>query len=319
MTRTARDEASGLDASGSSARPELCILGSLNLDHVISAARLPGPGETVLGGDYHEYPGGKGLNQAVAAARAGARTALCGCVGSDQAGVVLRGVARDAGIAIDMLAVVDSAPTGRALIATSSAEAQNMIVVAPGANSALSPDWAMRGVDGAHVVLAQLEVPARAVIAGFRAARERGAVTILNPAPAAATTEELLSLCDFVIPNESEAEALGGRSALLAAGARNVIVTLGSRGVCLSAAGQQDEQLPTFTVDAVDTTAAGDAFCGAFAAGLAQGLTAHEAIRLGTAAGALAATRFGAVPSLPVRAEIDALIAATGSPAARSL
>ncbi len=288
--------------------PELCVVGSVNLDLVVSGSRLPRPGETVLGASYAEYPGGKGLNQAVAAARAGVRTSLCACVGKDQAGTWMRQAAADAGVATEQLEVIDSAPTGRALIATSTESGQNLIVVAAGANAALRPAAAIRGVRGARVVLAQLEVPVETVVAAFRAARGQGAITILNPAPAAAATEELLRLCDFVIPNESEAAELGGAEAMLAAGAGKVIVTLGSRGVSLNSPGRPEEFLDAFAVDVVDTTAAGDAFCGAFASAVTQDWKLLDAIRFATASGALATTRAGAVPSLPRRAEIDALI-----------
>lgn len=292
---------------------EICVLGSVNLDLVASTSRLPRPGETVLGSEYHEYPGGKGLNQAVAAARAGAGTALCACVGDDPAGALLRDVARQAGVVVDQISVVAATATGRALIATSSVEAQNLIVVVPGANAYLTPDSTVRAVRGAHVVLAQLEIPVPPLIAAFRAAREQGAITILNPAPAGAATEELLSLTDFVIPNENETEELGGVEALLTAGVRHVIVTLGSSGVRFtsqsSEAAPTTEHVPALPVDAIDTTAAGDAFCGAFAAAISRQESILEAVRFGAAAGALATTTAGAVPSLPVRAEIDALIA----------
>jgi ribokinase len=284
------------------------VVGSVNLDLVVSGPRLPRPGETVLGASYGEYPGGKGLNQAVAAARAGARTSLCACVGDDEAGTRMRQAAADAGVDTSHLQLVSSVPTGRALIATSTEQGQNLIVVAPGANSALSPDAAIQSVRDARVVLAQLEVPVATVTAAFRAARERGAVTILNPAPAGTATDELLSLSDFAVVNESEADALGGADGLLAAGARNVIVTLGERGATLFAAGQRAAFVGAFEVDVIDTTAAGDALCGAFAAALAQGAEPADALRLGSAAGALAATKAGAVPSLPARGEIEALL-----------
>lgn len=287
---------------------ELCVVGSVNLDVVIVGDRLPRAGETVLGTAYAEYPGGKGLNQAVAAARAGVRTKLCACVGSDEAGAMLRRVAGDAGIALDSLATLESVPTGRALIATSSAERQNQIIVYPGANALLMPEAATRGVRGARVILAQLEVAAETVVAAFREARAQGATTILNPAPAAAVSEELLSLCDFAIPNESEAAELGGVEAILRAGAGAVIVTLGPRGASVNGPRQPPVLVDTPNVDVIDTTAAGDAFCGAFAAAIARGADVTDATRFGTAAGALATTGPGAVPSLPTRVQIDALL-----------
>lgn len=287
---------------------ELCVVGSVNLDVVVVGDRLPRPGETVLGTGYAEYPGGKGLNQAVAAARAGVLTKLCACVGADDAGMMLRRVASDAGIGLDNLETLESVPTGRAIIATSPRERQNQIMVYPGANASLMPGAAARGVRGARVILAQLEVAAETVVAAFREARARGAITILNPAPAAAASEELLSLCDFAIPNESEAAELGGVEAMHRAGTGTVIVTLGPRGASVNGPKQPEVRIDTPDVDVVDTTAAGDAFCGAFAAAISRGAAAPDATLFGTAAGALATTRPGAVPSLPTRVQIDALL-----------
>ena len=244
---------------------ELCVVGSVNLDIVVVGDRLPRPGETVLGTGYAEYPGGKGLNQAVAAARAGVQTRLCACVGRDDAGRMLCRVASDAGIGVDGVERLKSAPTGRALIATSTNEQQNQIMVYPGANALLTAEAAARAARAASFILAQLEVPAETVVAAFREARGRGAITILNPAPAAAATEELLSLCDYTIANESEAAELGGVEAICAAGTGTVIVTLGPKGAGVTRQGQSEVLVDTPVVDVVDTTAAGDAFCGAFA------------------------------------------------------
>jgi ribokinase len=288
--------------------PDLSVVGSVNLDLVVTTSRLPSPGETVLGEAYAEHAGGKGLNQAIAAARAGVSTRFCGCVGDDDAGRRLRQVAAEAGLATEHIGTAPQVPTGRAIIAVSSLDGQNLILVAPGANSALSPHAAVRGSRGARVVLAQLEVPSATVMAAFAAARKRGATTVLNPAPPESVTEELLALCDFVIPNEHEARALGGAAVILAAGARHVVVTRGVQGSALSVLGRDDHAVEAFTVDAVDTTAAGDAYCGAFAAALTEGRDASCALRFASAAGALATTRTGAVPSLPLRWEIDELI-----------
>lgn len=200
-------------------------------------------------------------------------------------------------------------PTGRALIAVAREESQNLIVVAPGANLALSADAASEAVHGARVVLAQLEIPVAVVIAAFRAARGVGATTILNPAPAEAATEELLSLCDLVVPNEHEGALLGGADAILAAGAGQVIVTLGPRGSLLSGPGGE-HAVAAFPVAVADTTGAGDAYCGALAAALAGGSEIHEALRFASASGALATTKPGAVPSLPDRDAIEELLLA---------
>jgi ribokinase len=296
---------------------EVCVVGSINLDLVITAPRLPGPGETVLGGSFAEHPGGKGLNQAVASARCGARTALCACVGEDAAGSELRRVAEAAGVSGEYISVVPTHASGRALIAVSRASHENLIVVAPGANSALAGPEGVRAVAGARVVLAQLEVPPETVAASFEAARATRATTILNPAPAEGVTAELLALCDFVVANEHEAELMGGAAQIIAQGAGEVIVTLGARGSVRTTADGYEHRVEAFAVEALDSTAAGDAYCGAFAAAIALGDDTDSAMRLASAAGALAATKAGAVPSLPLRAAIDELLGtrARGEPA----
>jgi ribokinase len=284
------------------------VVGSVNLDLVITASRLPGPGETVLGGSFAEHPGGKGLNQAVASARCGARTALCACVGADEAGRGLRRVAEAAGLASEHISVASTHASGRALIAVSLASHENLIVVAPGANSALSGPQAVRAIAGARVVLAQLEVPPETVAAAFEAARAAKATTILNPAPADGATADLLALCDFVVANEHEAELMGGARQILAHGAGEVIVTLGARGSVRTSADGHEHRIEAFAVDALDPTAAGDAYCGAFAAAIALGDDTDAAMRFASAAGALATTIPGAVPSLPQRTAIDELL-----------
>jgi ribokinase len=289
---------------------DLCVVGSANLDLVATTERLPGPGETVLGDSYAEYPGGKGLNQAVAAARTGLSTSLCACVGDDEAGRQLRAVMREAGVRDDHLSVAAGLPTGRALIAVARREDQNLIVVAPGANGALGAEAASQAVWGARVVLAQLEVPVAVVVAAFRAARAAGAATILNPAPAEAVTDELLALCDLVVPNEHEAALLGGADGILRAGAGQVVVTLGPRGSLLTGPDGDRHAVAPFPVAVADTTGAGDAYCGALAAALAGGSEIHEALRFASASGALATTKPGAVPSLPDRDAIEELLLA---------
>lgn len=280
---------------------DVCVVGSANLDLVATVQQLPGPGETVAGDSYAEYPGGKGLNQAVAAARAGAKVTFVGAVGGDAAGGVLKNVLANDRIDTDHLAS-SAEPTGRALIGVA-ATGENSIIVVPGANGTVkgSP------TPTARVVLAQLEVPICAVDLAFMAARAVGSMTVLNPAPAQTLDESILRLCDFVIPNEHEIEVLGGVDRLLGLGARAVIVTLGAKGAELhSPAGRT--HIDAFVVDAVDTTAAGDSFCGALCARLAAGDELLTALRFASAAGALCTTRAGAVPSIPTRAEIDALL-----------
>jgi len=276
------------------------VLGSANLDLVVTSERHPEPGETLIGGDYSEHPGGKGLNQAVASARAGATTRFVAAVGADSAGDVLLGVADDAGIDTSGVVTVDR-PTGRALIVVS-ASGENSIVVVPGANT-LCPTASAIDTD---VLVAQLEVPIEVVTSSFVAARDAGAITVLNPAPATPLPPELLAVVDVIVPNEHEVDLLGGVDALLASGVGAVVVTLGERGARVHTEGRVT-QVGSLAVDAVDTTGAGDTFTGYLAAGLSEGLNLVTAATRGCAAGALAATRAGAVPSIPSRAEVDAV------------
>jgi len=283
------------------------VVGSANLDLVATVEHLPAPGETVLGRDYAEHPGGKGLNQAVAAARAGARTAFVGCLGNDTAGDSLHALMHNEGL--DTHVVEVARPTGRALIAVDD-KAENSIVVVPGANACVTisvVDDHREVIANARVLLCQLEIPLDAVEAALAIAKVGGATTVLNPAPAAPLSRQLVSLCDVVVPNQHEIVRLGGTSALFDAGVSTIVITLGARGLRIVT--RQDEiEIPPFVVRAVDTTGAGDAACGALAAALAEGHDMVTAARRASAAGALAATRAGAVPSLPRRAEIDALV-----------
>ena len=290
-------------------RFDVCVVGSANLDLVATTDRLPGPGETVLGHTYAEHAGGKGLNQIVAAARAGARTAFCAAVGNDDAARQLLQVMADDGVDSTAVLRLTGVPTGRALIGVS-ATAENSIIVVAGANGLLEPGHVLDAAASAKVVLAQLEVPLPTVLAALTAARHAGAITILNPAPATAVSAEMLTLCDVVVPNEHEVELLGGLDELFRLGAAAVVVTLGARGAKLCTPDGAETHVAAFSVDAVDTTAAGDAFCGGFAASLASGATMVESLRFAAATAALATTRPGAVPSLPTRAEIDSLLSA---------
>lgn len=282
---------------------DVCVVGSANLDLVATGPRLPRPGETVLATAFAEHAGGKGLNQAIAACRAGARTAFVGAVGRDDAGRRLAAALDAAGVDTSHLATSEQ-PTGRALIAVD-AHGENAIVVVPGANA----DVVGEPLPHARVVLAQLEIPLTTVVAALRTARQAGATTILNPAPAAPLDPDLLALVDVLVPNEHELAALGTTDDLLAAGVGAVVTTLGADGIRVTTPEGEWHQ-PPFTVSPVDTTAAGDACCGALAAALAQGESLGRAVRTAAAAGALATTRRGAVPSLPDRAAIDALLAA---------
>lgn len=300
---------------------QVVIVGSLNFDHVISVDRLPRPGETVSGHGYLSVPGGKGLNQAVTAARQGAEVTMVGCVGDDTSGQRLLQVLSDEGISSTSSRMVAGVPSGTALITVASG-GENTIVVAPGANHELRADDlgpAEAGLGPGTVTLAQLEVPMNAVQATFSIARARGATTLLNPAPAPDhLPPALLSLVDVLLPNETEALAISGQrtpdraaSWLLERGCGSVVVTLGEQGALVARAGERMVVVPAHPVEAIDTTAAGDAFCGALAAALAAGEDLYDGVRYGCAAGALATTVMGALPSLPTAAQVGQLLTAT--------
>ncbi|MFM8482997.1 MAG: ribokinase, partial [Actinomycetota bacterium] len=286
---------------------DVLVVGSTNLDLVATVEHLPEPGETVLATSYAEHAGGKGLNQAVASRRAGADTAFITCLGTDAAGSGLHRLIVNESIAAH---VTDhDGPTGRALISVDG-DAENSIVVVPGANAHLTlgaVESFRRVLERARVILCQLEVPLEAVEAALAIGKAGGARTILNPAPARDLPPSLLSLCDVIVPNQHEIAMLGGTSALLDAGVGTIVVTLGARGIRVVTA-EGDMEIPPYAVRALDTTGAGDAACGALAASLALGDDITTAARRASAAGALAATRPGAVPSLPYREEIDALV-----------
>lgn len=288
---------------------DVVVVGSANLDVVASTSRLPRPGETVLGRAYAEHAGGKGLNQAIAASRAGASVAMVGAVGADEPGERLRMVAASEGVEMEGVIRIEGVPTGRAVI-TVDADAENTIVVVPGANSHVAigdPGQVPTG----RVTLVQLEIPSDQAARALRTARASGSRTILNPAPALHLTDDLLESCDIVIPNEHELELIGGVDHLLARGVGTVIVTRGAAGVRVT---EQTQSGPctwdhaAFAVTPLDTTGAGDAFCGALAACLARGASLSDAVTFGAAAGALATTVAGAVPSLPRRHHIEHLL-----------
>lgn len=273
---------------------DVTVIGSANLDLVVRTKRHPSPGETVLGDDYAEYPGGKGLNQAVAAARAGASTSFVGAVGTDDAGHRLRSVAQAEGIDLSQLVDTNGVPTGRALI-TVDHGGENSIVVVPGANATVVAPSSI----SARVVLGQLEVPLDAISNAFRTGRAAGAITILNPAPATGLPVALLGLCDIMVPNEHEVVLLGGVDALFDAGVATVVTTRGEHGIEIRTAAGERHQIPAPSVPAVDTTGAGDTFCGTLAARLADGAPIHDAAAWAVAASALAVGQPGAIPSIP--------------------
>jgi len=280
---------------------DVVVVGSANLDLVATLDHLPKPGETIVALGYAEHAGGKGVNQAVACARMGARTAFVGCVGNDDAGVFLRGVLENEGIDTTMLRVVDM-PTGRAFINVDS-RGENEIVVVSGANTQVGIAQNPLQLPTSHVLLMQLEIPLTTVRNALQLARRNGALTVLNPAPFKTLDAGVLSLVDVIVPNETESAACGGTQVLLDAGVKTVLTTLGERGALINTHASATSIAP-HKVIAVDTVGAGDAFIGALSAELARGATISDAAAVGAVAGALATTVHGAVPSLPTQTSV---------------
>jgi ribokinase len=299
----------------------IVVVGSLNADLVVRVARFAAPGETVSGHGFAVIPGGKGANQACAAARLGGDVVMVGCVGADGHGELLRRSLAQAGADVAHVASVADAPTGVALITVDDA-AENHIVVVPGANAHLTAARVAEAAavfPGAAVVLLQLEVPLEAVEEAARRARAAGARVVLDPAPARALPDAVVAAADHLTPNQTELAALTGAPVrteedarhaargLLARGAGHVVVKRGEHGALLVGA-DGEWSWPAPPVPAVDTTAAGDAWNGAFAVALAGGSSLTEAGRFATAAASLSVTRHGAQPSMPRRDEVLALM-----------
>ena len=299
----------------------IVIFGSINMDLVARVPRLPSPGETLIGHDFFTAPGGKGANQAVACARLGAATRMIGRVGDDAFRAMLRESLAEYGVDTAGVAIQPGAPSGVAVITVDDA-AENEIIVVPGANGVVGREDLDRleaALDGARVLLLQLETPLDVVVAAAEMGCRRGVTVILDPAPAQPLPEALYAAVDILTPNESEAAALVGFSlddpdaiarasqTLLSRGVRSVIVKLGGKGVFWSN-GLESAHFPTFPVEAVDSVGAGDAFNGGLAVGLSDGLDMAAAIRWGLAAGALSVTKSGAQPSMPDRAAVAALL-----------
>jgi ribokinase len=288
---------------------------------IIKLDRIPKPGETVIGGEFSTAPGGKGANQAVAAARAGGSVVFIGRVGDDDLGqAAIEGYRRD-GIDVDHVLRDKDAPSGVALIFVDK-KGENSIAVASGANARVSPGDVRNAeevIASAGMLLMQLEIPLDAVRAAAGIARDRGVNVILNPAPAQSLDDDLLSKISILTPNESEAEILTGMKvedesgaakaaqALRAKGIETVIITLGSRGAYVSSAGFTGS-VPCFHVDCLDTTAAGDVFNGALAVALTEGKEMREAVLFASAAAGISVTRMGAQPSAPNRKEIEGFL-----------
>ena len=302
----------GAPASG------ITVVGSVNTDQVLKLPRLPRAGETLSGGELRTFGGGKGANQAVATARLGGSVRMIGKVGADSFGEDRRRDLQYAGVDVAALSVDPEAPSGVALILVAE-DGENMIALAPGANANLSPADVTAGWQaGTRVCLAVLEVPVNAVEEAFQLARAEGVETVLNAAPPTSLSASTLGLVDHLIVNETEAHAVCGvdvrdrASAFEAARVLrqlvrcSAIVTLGADGAVIHSA--TGTHVAAFEIDTVDTTAAGDAFCGAFGLARARGQALDEAVRQASAAGALAATRAGAQPSLPTARALDDLL-----------
>ena len=301
---------------------KIVVVGSSNTDLIVQAERAPRAGETVIGYNFAIASGGKGANQAVAAARLGAEVAFIARVGDDDFGRrAVEGYRRD-GIDTRFIKVDPSAPSGVALIVVEKG-GENRIIVVPGANGNLSPEdvrAAEEVIAGAQVLLVQLEIPMETVEEALKLANRHGLITILNPVPARPVSDAILKYVRILTPNEVETSVLTGLSIgslkeaekaarmLLAQGPEAVIVTLGAKGA-LIVTEQEATLVPSFPVEAVDTTAAGDAFNGGLAVALARGNSLKDVVRYGCAAGALSATKLGAQPSLPAAEEVEKFLA----------
>ena len=302
---------------------QLIVLGSVNADHVLQVPSFPRPGETLHGRNYQIIPGGKGANQAVAAARLNADIGFIACVGDDGFGQNIRGTFADDGMDISAVHMIENTPTGIAMIQVSDC-GENSICIAAAANDALTAEIVNQHsaqIAAAKYLLMQLETPLAGIEQAASIAKANGTQVILNPAPARALPDALLAMVDIITPNETEAEVLTGvaitdetsaaeaATILHAKGIATVMITLGSKGVYLSLQGT-GKIIPGFKVKATDTTAAGDTFNGAFVTGLLEGQAIDNAIVFAHGAAAISVTRFGAQTSIPNRDEVEQFIAA---------
>jgi ribokinase len=296
----------------------VCVLGSLNMDLVFTAERFARPGETVIGNSFAAHPGGKGANQAVAAARAGVEVALIGALGADEHARELRRVLQAEGVDHSHVARRANVPTGVASILVDG-RGENQIVVVPGANGKVEIEDLERAEEvlaGARLLVCQLELPLAIVDRGLVLARRRGVPTLLNAAPAAELTPEIWRSVDWLVVNEREAQRTAGAAGapevqlarLLDRGPRRVVITLGARGALAGERGATPRRISPFAVEVVDTVGAGDAFVGSLAASWVRGDDFDACLQSASAAGALACTRRGAIASLPTRAEVEALL-----------
>lgn len=299
----------------------LVVIGSLMMDLVVRTPRAPQNGESIIGTSFGRFPGGKGANQASAAGKLGGNVVMTGKVGSDPFASEMVGAVKECGVDTRYVKVDDTKPSGVASI-TVEENGSNRIVVVPGANLAFDMqdlEDVRSLVESADMLLMQLEMDLKMTEAAVAMANQAGVPVILNPAPAQPLPDSLLKQVTYLTPNETEASLLTdvevtdlvsayqAADVLLAKGVNNVCITLGENGVCLVNK-EQRVHIPGHSVKAVDTVAAGDAFNGAFACALLEGKTAEDALRFANAAGALAVTKQGAIPSIPTRDEVLALL-----------
>lgn len=308
---------------------KIVVVGSLNMDLVVRMPQIPRPGETLLGGIFKTFPGGKGANQAVAAARLGAHVTMIGCVGDDAFGQKLRATLTMEGIDTTHVLVHPEEATGVALIQVD-AQGQNSIAVASGANFRLTStavESAMQTMGMFDVLVMPLETPLETIYAAAKMASQKGTKVLLNPAPAQVLSKDLLELVDILLPNEHEIALMTGiplqsaadtrRAAkrLLSLGPKKLLVTLGSRGAILfDGKTSQETIIPAYPIQAVDTTAAGDCFVGALAVGLCEGKSLQAAAEFASAAAALSVTRAGAQPALPRRVDVETFMHERSNP-----
>ena len=289
----------------------ILVAGSANLDFAVRASHIPAPGETVLGSQFKTYPGGKGANQALACARAGgAATHMLLALGDDAYALPLEHSLKSAGVELHVVRVSDQT-TGTAFICVAE-DGQNAITVAPGANFSLAPGD-LPALTGFSHLLMQLEIPLATVLSYARAARAQGVKVVLNAAPAQPLPAELLQLIDVLVVNQGELEVLAGgagsmEQCLSRIDVPCIVVTLGERGSCARIGDRMLSQA-AFKVNCIDSTGAGDTFCGALVAALSRGDELTEALRQASAAGALACTQPGAQSSIPTQAEVNRLLA----------
>jgi ribokinase len=310
----------------SNSAKEILVVGSYNVDMFVSAKKLPSAGQTVKGSNFSKGTGGKGANQAIAAARLGGKVSLAGCVGKDSFGQEAEEILKNEGIDTTHLSFDNDSQTGTALIVVEENTGENQIVVAPGANDKFEAKHIenITDIDRFGLLLVQLEIPFNTVKKAVELAHEKGLQVILNPAPAACEIKEILGMVDIITPNEGEAELLTGVSiqseedlkkaseVLLNLGAGTVLITLGSKGVYARSREYMDFAdgaiIPSMKVKAVDTTGAGDCFNGALAAAIMDGKALREAVEFASRAAAISVTRRGAGASMPSKEEVEKLI-----------